>query len=201
MAEFIISKENGNEMSHMFGNPIVCDDFEWPMIANMRSDAEMAFLCQIECSALKSELLPQEGILYFFYDAVNQPGTPNVKNGAKVIWYNGNEELSPLRLVDENGQDVCLPARGLIPAENGDIAIMLEDEEDEFSYEEEFADEEADDVIEDEADEYSVIIARFNCYEDDEISFNFENGTQLYFLMKKEDLDARDFSDVRVMVV
>ena len=111
MKNFIISGEKREFAvgeTRMFGSPDAPEYFDWPVTTSRYGDdVDMTFIAQINCKDLESELLPKEGILYFFYNAAEQPATPNVKGAAKVFWFNENEDnLATLRLVDEDGNEI-----------------------------------------------------------------------------------------------
>ena len=208
MAEFILKKAKETDdcgADRMFGSPNVCDDFVWPTATDKYgNESDMMFLCQVSCSSIESEYLPNDGILYFFYDALNCPSTPNIKDGAKVILYTGDRSsLSQMRLVDENGNDVSPDAYMMLPAEQGIVSILppddeeFEDEELYGEYEGEYGDEESDAMS---PDDDSIVLAAFSEFEDENVSFNFENGTCLYFLVSRKAFENGDLSDIRVFV-
>lgn len=212
MKNFIISDEKREFAvgeTHMFGSPDAPEYFEWPVTTSKYGDdIDMTFLAQINCKDVESELLPKEGILYFFYNAIEQPATPNVKGAAKVFWFNENEdELATLRLVDEDGNDTSPDPLSLVPSqEDYDISLISESDDLEFedNGEDEFFDEFDDD--EDDGEKFNVtddmiVLASFRAYEDDNISFAFEKGDELCFLINKNALAEKDFSDIRVLIV
>lgn len=77
----------------------------------------LSFLAQANLSETapydKDKLLPESGILYFFYDALDQPGLcgPDDPNGYKVAYYEG--DLSLLARTDPPGE---LSPEGRFPA-------------------------------------------------------------------------------------
>lgn len=208
MADYIVKKMNGapeTGADRMFGSPDVWDDFDWPVATDRYgNESDMAFLCQINCKALQSEYLPCDGIMYFFYDAINRPSTPNIKGGAKVLLYKGDTDaLSEMRLVDEDGNDVSPKAYSLIPTDDeGDVCILPKDEAEEFDdeYDEEYDLVDEADLDDEVYEDDSVVLAVFNAFEDENVSFTFENGTQLCFLISRKSLENGDFSDIRVFV-
>jgi hypothetical protein len=46
-----------------------------------------------------------------------------------------------------------------------------------------------------------VVFASFKAYEDETVSFAFEKGDELCFLINKKALEEKDFSDIRVLIV
>jgi uncharacterized protein YwqG len=81
--------------SRIGGNPDLPKSVKWPFYDNQ----PLSFICQInlqECNHLdKESMLPDTGILYFFYDAENQPWGYNIenKNGWKVIYIDDTSSL------------------------------------------------------------------------------------------------------------
>ena len=87
-----------------------------------------------------------------------------------------------------------------------DISLISESADLEFedNGEDEFFDEFDDD--EDDGEKFNVtddmiVLASFRAYEDDNISFAFEKGDELCFLINKNALAEKDFSDIRVLIV
>ncbi len=216
MKNFVISNENAEFLTgktHMFGSPDAPEYFEWPVTTSRYGDdIDMTFLAQINCKDLESELLPKEGILYFFYNAAEQPATPNVKGAAKVFWFNENEdELATLRLVDSDGNDLSPDPLSLIPSEEDynvsvisdpeDLELTDDGDEDEFFDEFEEFEEDEEDGGKFNATDDMIVLASFKAYEDDTVSFVFEKGNELCFLINKNALAEKDFSDIRVLIV
>ena len=212
MKNFIISNEKKEfevGKTRMFGSPDAPEYFEWPVTTTrFGDDVDMTFIAQINCNDLESELLPKEGILYFFYNAAEQPATPNVKGAAKVFWFNENtDDLATLRLVDEDGNDTSPDPMALIPSDGDyDVSVITDDEdlviddgEEEFFDEFEELDEEDSEKFN--ATDDMIVLASFRAYEDDSISFTFEKGEELCFLINKKALEEKDFSDIRVLIV
>ncbi len=212
MKNFIISGETREFAvgeTRMFGSPDAPEYFDWPVTTSRYGDdVDMTFIAQINCKDLESELLPKEGILYFFYNAAEQPATPNVKGAAKVFWFNENEDnLATLRLVDSDGNDMSPDAIELIEScDDYDVSLVsdsgdLEFEDDaEDEFEDEF-DESEDDGEEFNVSDDMVVFASFKAYEDETVSFSFEKGEELCFLINKKALEEKDFSDIRVLIV
>lgn len=208
MADFILKMAEETDdtgADRMFGSPNVWDDFVWPVATDKYgNESDMMFLCQVNCSSIESEYLPNDGILYFFYDALNCPSTPNIKDAARVILYTGDRSsLSPLRLVDGDGNDVSPDAYMMIPAEQGSVSILPPDDEefeDEEMYEDSDGDYEDEEAEGETYNDDSIVLAAFSEFEDENVSFNFENGTCLYFLVSRKSFESGDLSDIRVFV-
>lgn len=86
------------------GQPDVPPGFEWPTFEGRRFDGEvkvrpLTFLAQFNCGELapldSERLLPDHGLLSFFYDVEVQPWgyAPEDRGGARVFWF---EDLSTL---------------------------------------------------------------------------------------------------------
>ena len=212
MKNFIISGEKREFAvgeTRMFGSPDAPEYFDWPVTTSRYGDdVDMTFIAQINCKDLGSELLPKEGILHFFYNAVEQPATPNVKGAAKVFWFNENEDnLATLRLVDEDGNDLSPDAIELIESCD-DYDVSFVSDSGDLEFEDEADDEFGDEFYEseDDGEEFNVsddmvVFASFKAYEDETVSFTFEKGDELCFLINKKALEERDFSDIRVLIV
>src|SRR5262245_51387230 len=81
--------------SKMGGNPDLPADFVWPMFGNL----PLTFMAQFRLSDLAAfdidHELPQNGILYFFYEASGQPwGGYEEREGHRVIFI--SDETTPL---------------------------------------------------------------------------------------------------------
>ena len=212
MKNFIISGEKREFAvgeTRMFGSPDAPEYFDWPVTTSRYGDdVDMTFIAQINCKDLESELLPKEGILYFFYNAAEQPATPNVKGAAKVFWFNENEDnLATLRLVDSDGNDMSPDAIELIEScDDYDVSLVSDSGDLEFEDEAECEFEDEFDESEDDGEEFNVsddmvVFASFKAYEDETVSFSFEKGEELCFLINKKALEEKDFSDIRVLIV
>ena len=89
------------------GMPDVPEGFEWPWFeTDTYLDGEvkprpLAFLAQFDCAALapldRDSLLPREGVLSFFYEAVSQRWGFDPKDGgcARVYWFPDKAVLRP----------------------------------------------------------------------------------------------------------
>lgn len=89
------------------GKPYLPADFSWPTFRGESYDAEFAerplsFLCQInleEVSALdKENILPQKGMLYFFYEMATMLWgfDPDDEGCARVYYYEDTEGFIPI---------------------------------------------------------------------------------------------------------
>jgi uncharacterized protein YwqG len=90
--------------SKIGGLPDLPQNIEWPKSGK----TPLAFLTQINLKEIseynKDGLLPDKGILYFFYDAENQPWghKPSNKSKWKVIYYNNDNSNLSRRNEPEN---------------------------------------------------------------------------------------------------
>ncbi len=212
MSEIKIKFKKKNEeiesgASKLFGLPDVSDaeKFEIPTYDCYGSDFDMTFMCQINCEEVaaydEEGLLPDRGMLYFFYNMAEMPATPNVLDAAAVIYDENFDRSEKLELFDEEGEDISLPEYKMEFAfeSNKEHALLPEmlNIEDDIEYEE-------DDVFETEEDDEQrsddIILLQLDSFDADDVSVDFKGGT-LCFLINKEKLVERDFSDVRVMIV
>lgn len=110
-----ISKSNvgtGNiGTSHMGGLPDVPPGFEYPHWQGR----PLCFLAQINCSDLTKydfdNVLPHSGMLYFFYDIVEQPWgyDPKDRGGSVVVYIPTSEALSKYELpLGSKVEELCL---------------------------------------------------------------------------------------------
>ena len=85
------------------GQPDVPGDFEWPFCKNRNGSGThpLSFIAQFDCAGLSkfrsAWLLPQNGVLSFFYDKQDQPWgiSPDEFSGARVYWFSDKSILSP----------------------------------------------------------------------------------------------------------
>lgn len=103
------------------GRPDVSSDFNWPVFEEKDCDGvvktvPLTFLAQFNCEELApydaEHLLPDHGLLSFFYDTDGQPWgfDPDDAGGARVFWF---EDISVLREADypaDMKEDIKLPA-------------------------------------------------------------------------------------------
>lgn len=99
------------------GRPDVPPGFVWPTFEGKRFDGEvkvrpLTFIAQFDCGELapfdSERLLPDHGLLSFFYDADVQPWgyDPKDKGGARVFWFEDLSVLSPAEFPAEM-EDYC----------------------------------------------------------------------------------------------
>lgn len=102
-----IDKGNKSSLSKIGGLPTVNSSFQWPEW----KETPLAFLCQIDLSAIpKSEstmLLPNDGILYFFYD--QEQGTwgfdPKDKGSWRIIYVSETTDIKDMNAPSGLNQD------------------------------------------------------------------------------------------------
>lgn len=99
------------------GRPDVPPDFEWPTFEGERFDGEvkdrpLTFLAQFNCGELApfdtEHLLPDHGLLSFFYEVEVQPWgyDPQDKGSARVFWFEDLDSLSAAEFPAEM-EDYC----------------------------------------------------------------------------------------------
>lgn len=103
--------------THFGGVPDVPDDFEWPLYTDQSFDDTypIAFLAQFNCKELKKydkdDILPDSGLLSFFYDVDAQPEglDREEKTGALVYWFENIDDLHAEDYPDELSEDCRFP--------------------------------------------------------------------------------------------
>ncbi len=194
--------------SKLFGRPDVsaAKEFEIPTYDCYGDDFDMTFIAQINCEELAEfngdGMLPDKGMLYFFYNMAEMPATPNIEDAAAVLYDPNPGEFEKLELCDEEGEDISLPEYSLCFSYDSDSEHMLlpempDDCADEFEGYEEDAEFESE--YESDRDD-DVILLQIDSFDAEDISVDFKGGT-LCFLISREKLADRDFSDVRVMII
>ena len=186
--------------SKFFGAPDIYEGFEWPTIEVDGEEYDMPFIGQINLRDAATYdldgLLPKTGMLYFFYDLDEMPYAPDDLNACKVIYHDGDEDLVSIQYVDEDGEDLsfremaisfeCVEAGFL--AEEGETHLLLGEPsmENGFWYE----------CI----DGWQMLF-QLDSLETDDICINFTDEGFLCFYIDEEKLQAKDFSDVRIMQI
>ena len=176
--------------SKLFGDPHVWDGFEWPYIEENGERYDLTFLCQINCAEVfpfdKEGLLPETGMLYFFYDLDTMPEAPDEKS-AQVLWYNG--ELSALHemiLTDEDGNSLAFSEQRIdfdvADANEKSSHLLLGDMT------------QSRDFIKD-----YLPLLRIDSLETEDAEIRFKDNGTLCFYIEKEKLGACDFSRVKAV--
>ena len=95
------------------GIPDVPKDFQWPYFSTSTFDDEeekprpLAFIAQFNCEEISKydteNLLPEKGLLSFFYELDSQLWgfDPKNKGCARVFWFENIEDLSPAAIPDD----------------------------------------------------------------------------------------------------
>ncbi len=103
------------------GVPDVPSDFEWPyytgegLSGNEIKPRPLSFLAQFNLEQLApldtEHLLPEKGILSFFYETESQTWgyDPKDKGSARVYWFENASELSPADFPDDMPKDLRFP--------------------------------------------------------------------------------------------
>lgn len=107
------------------GNPDVPPDFAWPVFETSTFDDDtvkprpLGFLAQFNCAELtgldRDGLLPQTGLLSFFYELDSQRWGFDPKDAgcARVYWFEDTSALSPAVFPDDLETDYRLPMAGI----------------------------------------------------------------------------------------
>lgn len=192
-AVFIDFKDSQAKLgqSKFFGNPDLPDSFDWP---TDEDDYDMDFICQINCADASkyNNLLPKEGMLYFFgciASPLGIPDAPEITVGFQSVdnfsvIYNKTpvNDLLSGEIVDENGEPVGF----------SELVIDFSDKEipDSKAFHQllgEYPDDSG------ELDDYCLLFC-LDSFSGDDFTLEFEDSGYLYFLIKKYDLKNKDFS-------
>ena len=201
--------------SKWWGQPDMPDDLEYPMIPYEDGDDDpMTFVCQIRCADLADldteDLLPHEGMLYFFADIDDYVGELRDKRGDvdddddydnyggdyftgmgewgpgafKVLYSPHEEDLHTHRVFGPDGEPYCLPAERVTfeVCEPNELSTRLLGEPFEIEV----------------AQEFPEHISLLQLWEEDRWRFFMYDCGILSFLILPEDLKARRFDCVKV---
>lgn len=206
MAIKIITTQTGESLkakSHWWGFPDLPSGIDFPLLADGVCDDEgedlMTFICQIRLAEIAESdtenLLPHEGMLYFFADLdyflgdLKAPceGLGFWREGTyKVIYSPDIEHLDTHIVVDEDSHDACLPAES--------IGYGEANEED---YGHKLLGVPFFDEVREEAPGY---VSLLQMDEDDRWNLRFYDCGMMNFLISREDLAARRFDNVKLYV-
>ena len=171
--------------SKLFGNPDVGDGFEWPQFTEGEENYDLSFVCQINCVDAapfdKDSLLPQSGMLYFFYDMDEMPKESISLKASRVLHYDGDiSALFEMLRTDHEGNDMSLPEMKICfispESENGQNHALLG---------EPFP------------DDWQPIL-KIQAFETGKVSLRFTNKNALCFCVKTDKLKDKDFSEIFV---
>ena len=123
------TREDLKGKSHWWGFPDLPEGVDFPLLPEDDTSYEgesellMTFICQIKLDEIsrydKEDLLPHEGMLYFFADLDYFLGDMDAPPGGlgfwpedsfKVIYIQESEKLFTHIVLDEDGKDACLKA-------------------------------------------------------------------------------------------
>ena len=186
--------------SKLFGNPDVYEGFEWPSIEVDGEEYDLSFIAQINLGEAskydKDGLLPEKGMLYFFYDLDEMPHEPSDRNACKVIYHESDDDLHGVKCVCEDGEDASFR----------EMAAEFEAVEEGFLAESEETHLLLGSPSMDVGSTYECIDGRqmlfqLDSLETDDICLNFTDEGFLCFYIEAEKLANKDFSDVRIMQI
>lgn len=171
--------------SKFYGSPDVYVDFEWPYIVDDEEEFDLEFVCQLNCEDLieKCDLLPKNGMLYFFIDPLPEKWVPENVDAARVVYADVNvNELDYIDSIDKDGTSIGVQELKILFETNAlrntnkmmelmttssDLVTLLK--------------------LNSEILSYSGMELPQNCF--------------LEFFSKKDKIKNSDFSDVRVRVI
>ena len=99
------------DASKLGGKPYLPGDFAWPRFSDEGEERPLSFLCQINLAEAKlcdrDGLLPEKGLLYFFYDceAFRWGFDPKDKGCARIFYFENTDGFTPVTWpegIDEN---------------------------------------------------------------------------------------------------
>lgn len=111
--------ESGKTRSRVGGKPCLPEDMEWP--CNTPEEGEsvgrpLSFVAQFDFEELAEydleQVLPQKGVVYFFYDFVEEPAGFMVreKEAARILFYEGDTgKLKEREFPEELEEDFRIP--------------------------------------------------------------------------------------------
>lgn len=103
------------DASKLGGKPYLPVDFAWPKFSDEGEEGHLSFLCQINLEDVKpydrDDLLPQKGLLYFFYDceAFRWGFDPEDKGSARVIYFDSTDGFVPMAWPEDIDEDYIVP--------------------------------------------------------------------------------------------
>ncbi len=187
--------------SKMLGNPDVWEGFDWPAIEEDGELYDINFLIQINCEEVAmydhEGRLPKHGILYFFYDLDEMPWSPDNKDAARVLYYDGDiSKLQEMVVVDEDGESLAFEEQKIIFEEveegfldeNEPTHLLLGKPSLDYG------------VMYDCIDGWCMLL-QIDSFETDDADINFTDEGVLCFFIEEEKLRKLDFSDVRIMQI
>ena len=113
------NKKINPNASKIGGKPFLPKDFVWPYFYGESYDdgwgnRPLSFICQINIDEAKiydkENLLPEKGMLYFFYESASQPWGFDTKDAgcARVFYYESTEGFEALDFPEELGEEFRL---------------------------------------------------------------------------------------------
>ena len=108
------------DASKLGGKPFLPKGFEWPYFTSEDGEKPLSFLCQINLAESKpydnENLLPEKGLLLFFYEAETQPWgfDPADSSAFRVYYYEETAGFVPFDLPAELSSDLRPAERSLV---------------------------------------------------------------------------------------
>jgi uncharacterized protein YwqG len=125
--EIEISLSNGAaepDASKIGGKPFLPKDFAWPHFEGESyedgwGNRPLSFICQINIAEAKKfdeeNLLPEKGMLYFFYESASQPWgfDPKDAGSARVFYYEDTAGFETIDFPEDLGEEFRLKERAI----------------------------------------------------------------------------------------
>ncbi|MBQ9746796.1 MAG: DUF1963 domain-containing protein [Clostridia bacterium] len=108
------------DASKIGGRPFLPKDFVWPYFASEDGEKPLSFLCQVNMAEVKpydsENLLPEKGLLLFFYEAETQPWgyDPEDNSAFRVCYYEETAGFAPFEIPTELAADLRPAERALV---------------------------------------------------------------------------------------
>ena len=187
--------------SKIGGKPDLPKDFQWfyykgEDYKKIVENRPLSFLMQINCEEVhkydKESLLPEKGMLYFFYELFTMTWgfSPQDKGSAKVFYYDGEiEDLVPADFPEDMEKDCIIPESKINFESMNDYPIDFLD-----YYDPDDSDEVKKSIKENAKD--WILLMQMSELEIGDYGLYFGDSGKIYFNIRKEDLKNKNFDDV-----
>ena len=192
------------------GQPDVPPDFVWPTYEgesydHVVKDRPLTFLAQFNCAELaqfdKEHLLPDHGLLSFFYETDTQCWgyDPKDQGCARVYWFEDTSALSSVDFPADMEEDFKFPmvkikmdSKSSYPSWQ-DFSEVFPDEEDDDAFNDAWEELTGEDAT---ARDRWMLLFQLDTVEQGDFELMFGDCGHIYFYITKEDLAARRFDRI-----